>query len=39
MPYVSEMNRHKVYAKWNASYPNEMANEMEVILDDERKEG
>lgn len=38
MPYVSEQNRHNIYAKWNASYPNEMANEMEVIIDD-RKEG
>lgn len=34
MPMVTDRNRHKVYAKWNASFPNEMANEMEVIVDD-----
>lgn len=38
MPFVSDKDRHKVYARWNASYPNEMANEMEVIVDD-RKPG
>lgn len=32
MPYVSEMNRYKIYTKWNESYPNEMANEIEVVL-------
>uniref|UniRef100_A0A6B2E8I3 Putative c-type lectin n=1 Tax=Phlebotomus kandelakii TaxID=1109342 RepID=A0A6B2E8I3_9DIPT len=32
MPYVSERNRQRVYAKWNETFPNELANEIEVIV-------
>ena len=32
MPYVSEKSRQRLYAKWNETYPNEMANEVEVYV-------
>lgn len=32
MPFVSEKNRNKIYQKWNETYPNELANEVEVIV-------
>ncbi|XP_059613344.1 uncharacterized protein LOC132259646 [Phlebotomus argentipes] len=32
MPFVSERNRQRVYAKWNETFPNELANEIEVIV-------
>jgi len=32
MPFVSEKNRAKIYEKWNETYPNEIANEIEVIV-------
>lgn len=35
MPYVSEKNRQKIYNKWNETYPNEMANEIEVVLSED----
>lgn len=38
MPYVSEKNRYKIYTKWNESFPNEMANEIEVERRDSKKE-
>lgn len=31
MQYVTEKNRQKIYTKWNETYPNEMANEIEVL--------
>ena len=33
MPYVSEYNRDRIYQKWNATFPNELANEIEIVLD------
>lgn len=38
MPYVSEKNRHRVYSKWNVTYPNEMANEVEVVINQDFKQ-
>lgn len=35
MPYVNEKNRQKVYNKWNETYPNEMANEIEEVIDED----
>lgn len=35
MPYVTEKNREKIYTKWNETYPNQMANEVEVVLSEE----
>ncbi|XP_055685983.1 uncharacterized protein LOC129791708 [Lutzomyia longipalpis] len=32
MPFVSERNRQRVYAKWNETFPNELANEIEVLV-------
>lgn len=30
MPYVSAENRQKIYNRWNQTYPNQMANEIEI---------
>lgn len=35
MPYVTEKNRQKIYNKWNVTYPNQLANEKEVVLSDD----
>lgn len=32
MSFVNEKNRHKVYSKWNETYPNQVANEVEVYV-------
>lgn len=32
MPLVSSKNRQRVYQKWNQTFPNELANENEVII-------
>lgn len=32
MRYVNSRNRQEVYAKWNETYPNQLANEVEVYL-------
>lgn len=32
MSYVNEKNRQKVYTKWNETYPNQLANEVEVYV-------
>ncbi|KAG5678502.1 hypothetical protein PVAND_008169 [Polypedilum vanderplanki] len=32
MSFVNEKNRQKVYAKWNETYPNQVANEVEVYV-------
>jgi hypothetical protein len=32
MSFVNEKNRHKVYTKWNETYPNQMASEVEVYV-------
>lgn len=32
MSYVNEKNRQKVYSKWNETYPNQLANEVEVYV-------
>ncbi|XP_055534230.1 uncharacterized protein LOC129723808 isoform X2 [Wyeomyia smithii] len=35
MPLVSSNSRAKVYNRWNATFPNEMANEVEVVVADQ----
>lgn len=35
MPYVSKRQLDKVYARWNVTFPNQLANEMEVLVTDE----
>lgn len=32
MSYVNEKNRQRVYNKWNETYPNQLANEVEVYV-------
>lgn len=32
MRYVNSRNRQEIYAKWNETYPNQLANEVEVYL-------
>ena len=32
MPYVGERNRQRIYAKWNETFPNQFANEIEVYI-------
>lgn len=32
MSYVNEKNRQRVYTKWNETYPNQLANEVEVYV-------
>lgn len=40
MPKVSEKNRFKVYDRWNQTYPNQLANEVEMeIIDTKSKDG
>lgn len=39
MPKVSENNRHKVYHRWNATYPNQLANEVVLEVIDRRERG
>ncbi|XP_055847165.1 trichohyalin isoform X2 [Episyrphus balteatus] len=40
MPKVSEKNRFKVYDRWNQTYPNQMANEVEMeVIDTKTKDG
>uniref|UniRef100_A0A1A9W772 C-type lectin domain-containing protein n=1 Tax=Glossina brevipalpis TaxID=37001 RepID=A0A1A9W772_9MUSC len=36
MPKVSEKNRYKVYNRWNATYPNQLANEVILEVIDRR---
>uniref|UniRef100_A0A1B0G8I7 C-type lectin domain-containing protein n=1 Tax=Glossina morsitans morsitans TaxID=37546 RepID=A0A1B0G8I7_GLOMM len=36
MPKVSEKNRYKVYSRWNATYPNQLANEVILEVIDRR---
>lgn len=35
MPFVNSHSRTKVYTRWNATFPNEMANEVEVVIADQ----
>ncbi|XP_058464696.1 uncharacterized protein LOC131438596 isoform X2 [Malaya genurostris] len=35
MPFVNSHSRKKVYNRWNATFPNEMANEVEVVVADQ----
>ncbi|XP_053683242.1 uncharacterized protein LOC128733582 isoform X2 [Sabethes cyaneus] len=35
MPLVSGHSKSKVYNRWNATFPNQMANEMEVVVADQ----
>lgn len=35
MPFVNSHSRAKVYNRWNATFPNEMANEVEVVVADQ----
>lgn len=35
MPLVNSHSRAKVYTRWNATFPNEMANEVEVVVADQ----
>lgn len=35
MPFVNEKNRQKIYNKWNETYPNEMANEIEIVMSED----
>ena len=37
MPYVNDKNRQLIYNKWNETYPNEMANEIEVFVSNGEK--
>lgn len=39
MPKVSENNRHKVYHRWNATYPNQFANEVVLEVIDRKGRG
>ncbi|KAG4071519.1 hypothetical protein HA402_011673 [Bradysia odoriphaga] len=32
MPYVNEKHRSRIYAKWNQTYPNEQATQVEVVI-------
>lgn len=32
MPYVGERNRERIWAKWNETFPNQLANEIEVYI-------
>jgi hypothetical protein len=32
MRYVNSRNRQEIYSKWNETYPNKLANEVEVYL-------
>lgn len=35
MPFVSSHSRSKIYTRWNETFPNEMANEVEVVVADQ----
>lgn len=35
MPFVNSHSRSKVYSRWNATFPNELANEVEVVVADQ----
>ncbi|KAL9694176.1 hypothetical protein quinque_013461 [Culex quinquefasciatus] len=35
MPFVNSHSRTKVYTRWNATFPNELANEVEVVVADQ----
>lgn len=35
MPFVNSHSRTKVYSRWNATFPNELANEVEVVVADQ----
>ncbi|XP_055612021.1 uncharacterized protein LOC129758526 isoform X2 [Uranotaenia lowii] len=35
MPFVNSHSRAKVYNRWNATFPNELANEVEVVVADQ----
>lgn len=35
MPFVNSHSRAKVYNRWNATFPNELANEVEVVIADQ----
>uniref|UniRef100_A0A336M159 CSON009576 protein n=1 Tax=Culicoides sonorensis TaxID=179676 RepID=A0A336M159_CULSO len=39
MPLVSSKNRYRVYQKWNQTFPNELANENEVIVSNKNRNG
>lgn len=39
MPLVSSLSRAKVYTRWNETFPNELANEVEVVVADQPRIG